>query len=171
MSKLYKHNFKAFVLSNGVLFYSVAKRYLANQNIIEDILQDCYIKLWTNIDNMGHVSDAKLYMFAMIKNAALNYNKREKKIELSDNLEDRLDLEDHLHPSSNFIDEIFEEEATLLLAKALAILPKKQRKVMLLSLKGYKNSEIASLMGTTEDSVKSRKKRAVQKLIDFISPK
>lgn len=164
MSRLHRDNFETFVLSNSVLFYSFAKRYVSNQHIIEDIIQDCYVKLWDNIDNLGHISDAKLYMFSMIKNAALNFNKREQRTQFIDNIEEHFNLEENLHPSNSFIDEIFEEEANTTLAKALSTLPKKQRKVILMSLSGYKNSEIATMLGVTENSVKSRKKRAMQKL-------
>ena len=164
MSRLHRDNFETFVLSNSVLFYSFTKRYVSKQHIIEDIIQDCYVKLWDNIDNLGHISDAKLYVFSMIKNAALNFNKREQRTQLTDNIEEHFNPEDHLHPSDSFIDEIFEEEANTALAKALTTLPNKQRKVILMSLRGYKNAEIASMLGVTEDSVKSRKKRAMQKL-------
>lgn len=168
MNKLHRNNFEAFVLSNSVLFYSFAKRYVSNQYIIEDILQDCYVKLWGNIDNLGHISHAKIYMFTMIKNAAINLNKREQLIELTDNIEEHFEQEGYI-PSESFMDDIFEEETNAILVKALATLPKKQRKVILLSLNGYKNSEIATLLGTTEDSVKSRKKRALKKLTDITS--
>lgn len=171
MSKLYRDNFEAFVLSNSVLFYSFAKRYITKRHIAEDILQDCYVKLWNNIDKLEHVADAKLYLFAMIKNAALNYNQREQRTELTDNIEEHINPENHLEFSEEFINEIFEEEANTMLAKAISSLPKNQRTVMLLSLKGYTNPQIATILEATEDSVKSRKKRALQKLIQSNIPK
>jgi len=171
MKKLCRDNFEAFVLTNSILFYSFTKRYIASQHAIEDILQDCYVKLWDNIDNLEHVSDAKLYLFTMIKNAALNFNKREQRNLFTDSIEKHIYPINNIDTTDNLINEIFEEEANVLLAKAINSLPLNQRKIIVLALKGYKNMEIANMLNTTEDSVKSRKKRAIQKLTAKNTPK
>lgn len=171
MKKLRRDNFEAFVLTNSVLFYSFTKRYITSQHVIEDILQDCYVKLWDNIDNLEHISDAKLYLFTMIKNAALNFNKREQRNLFTDTIEKHIYSEKHLEITDNLINDIFEDEANILLAKSINTLPLNQRKVIVLALKGYKNMEIANMLNITEDSVKSRKKRAIQKLTAKNSPK
>jgi RNA polymerase sigma factor (sigma-70 family) len=156
MKRLDKDNFESFILENSVLFYYFASKYASNKYLIEDILQDCYVKLWDMMDNAGQIEDAKLYMFAMIKNAALNSNKKEKKTEPVKEFDEGRDI--------GFLNDIFDAEASSIIAKSINSLPKRYVRILVLSLKGYKNNQIAKMLEISEDAVKSQKKRAMKKL-------
>lgn len=163
MKRLTRYSFDEFVLSNSVLFYTFTKKYINDHHIAEDIIQDCFVKLWDNIDNLGHVNDAKLYMFSMIKHAALNHIKRCNKLDYKDIL-------DESAPSSiDFFNDILESEAVVSVAKAIKSLPDSSSKIMRLSLNGYKNGEIAKILNLSEDYVKSHKKRAIKQLSQFLN--
>lgn len=161
MERLCKNNFEDFVLTNSILFYSFAKRYVKDRSVIEDIIQDCFVKLWDNINNIEYIADVKLYMFGMIKYAALNHLKRNQKIDYKDI------LDDNVESSIDFFNDILEAESNNLIVKAIAKLPHTNSLVIRLSLKGYRNFEIASMLNLSEDAVKSQKKRAIKKITSY----
>lgn len=158
MKRLDRDNFESFILDNSILFHYFARKYISNQHVIEDILQDCYVKLWDIIDHAEHIGNAKLYMFGMIKNACLNSNKKGVRVLLVDS------YDEDTSSDGSIIQEIFDSEASTMIARAINSLPKKYARIMVLSLKGYKNAQIATILNLSEDSVKSQKKRAMKKL-------
>ncbi len=158
MERLSKNNFEDFVLTNSILFYSFAKKYLKDYSVIEDIIQDCFVKLWDRVNDLDHIEDVKLYMFGMIKHAALNYLKKNQKIDLKDI------FDDNVESSIDFFNDILDAEASNLILKAITKLPPSNSLIIKLSLKGYKNPEIASMLNLSEDAVKSQKKRAIKKM-------
>lgn len=158
MERLCKNNFEDFVLTNSIIFYSFAKKYLKDHSVIEDIIQDCFVRLWDNVNNLDHIEDAKLYMFGMIKYAALNYLKRNQKLDLKDV------FDDNIESSIDFFNDILDAEASSMIVKAIAKLPPSNSLVIKLSMKGFKNQEIASMLNLSEDAVKSQKKRAIKKM-------
>ncbi len=158
MEPLNRNNFDQFVLSNSVLFFSFAKKYIKDQYLAEDIIQDCLLKLWDNIGSISHINDVKLYMFGMIKYAALNHLKRNSRLDYRDF------IDSEIGSSIDFFNDILEAEANSRIVAAIAKLPPSNSMIIRLSLKGYKNREIATMLNLTEDAVKSQKKRALKKL-------
>ena len=57
-----------------------------------------------------------------------------------------------------------------MLFEAIDSLPKKQREIFLLTMKGKKNSEIAEAMNISVNTVKSQKKSGLEKLRDRLTP-
>lgn len=63
--RLFDENFHQLVLS--------AFRYVNNYDQAQDIVQDVYVKVWQNFDQIRHVSDLKGYLFRAVQNSCLNF--------------------------------------------------------------------------------------------------
>ena len=57
----------------NLLFF--AKRYVNDYQQAQDIVQDIFVKVWQNIDDLKQVEDLKAYLFKAVKNSSLNYQR------------------------------------------------------------------------------------------------
>ena len=53
----------AFIQENAAVFRVFASRYIHDTDVIDDILQEAYIKLWTNRAKIGVVTSPRNYFF------------------------------------------------------------------------------------------------------------
>ena len=116
----------------------------------EDILQDTFVKLWENCDNVTH-SKVKGYLFAVANNLFLNSVKHTKVV--------------RTHQKKPTIDRTIETPEFLLIEKeflekienAIALLPNQQREVFLLNrIEKRKYKEISELLGISIKAVEKR---------------
>ncbi len=133
-----------------------AKGFMSeNQMYAEDIVQDVFTNLLLSKKDFENRISLKSYLYISVKNSCLN-NKKHAKIR-------QLYAEDKQAVSTlkktSFFDKILEEEVYSHLLKALDTLPKRCKEVFELSLKGYRNDEIAQAMKISLETVKSQKKR------------
>jgi RNA polymerase sigma-70 factor, ECF subfamily len=63
--RLFDAHFHLLVLS--------AFRYINDYDQAEDIVQDVFVKVWQNFDDLKQVEDLKAYLFKAVKNSSLNY--------------------------------------------------------------------------------------------------
>jgi len=135
------------VFAKGIMF--------ENEMYAEDIVQDVFTNLLLSKKKFENRISLKSYLYISVKNACLN-NKKHTKVR-------QLYAEDKQAVSTlketSFIDKILEEEVYSHLLKALDNLPKRCKEVFELSLKGYRNDEIAHAMKISSETVKSQKKR------------
>ena len=162
-----KYNTDRISLSNEIVFEEVfddlyiplvvfAKGIMIeNQMYAEDIVQDLFTNLLLSKKDFENRISLKSYLYISVKNACLNSKKHAKVRQLY--------AEDKQAVSTlkkiSFFDKMLEEEVYSHLLKALDKLPKRCKEVFELSLKGYKNDEIAHAMKISLETVKSQKKR------------
>lgn len=145
-----------FIKDNSSLFYSFAYRYIRSQPEIEDILQDCYIKLWDNRKKIGQLSSPMNYMFTMIKNNALN--------RISYNSKMSNDSELDYCDDTDFYNNLIEAESSKIIADAVSSLSPLSQKVLDLVIQGKSLNEIAEELNISINSVKTVKYRAIARL-------
>ncbi len=152
-SEAYKIFFEAFYER----LYAYSFRFVQNKFAAEEIVENAMVILWEKRKKMDNIASVKSYLYAIVRNASLDYLKKEKK-KIS------LDLENH--DSFDTIDAfILEEEVHALINSALNSLPKKCRKVFELScIEGLKYKDIAEDMQISLNTVKSQRARAIQLL-------
>ena len=135
---------------------SFALRYVKEQEIAEDIVNDVIFELYSSKRLFPDLVSLKSFLFTSIKNRSLNY------------LRGRSAQERYLrdpestHEAEFFLDSIIEEEIYFLMQKAITELPDKIREIYKLSLSGESNESIATQLHLTIDSVKAYKKRGKQ---------
>lgn len=141
-------------------FYGIAFRYTANSAVSEDLLQDIFIKIFTNLNNLDKDEAFPGWAFRIAVNTCLSYL-RQRKTLLSKSvaMEDvEYSLSDNKHNrDENLLSRPIEE--------ALSTLSNKLKSVfMLYDIQGFKHTEIAQILGCSVGTSKSQLFKARMKI-------
>ncbi len=127
-----------------------AQRWVNDREIAEDIVQDFFVKIWT--DNAGPKinSSLKSYFFTSIKNRAVNYLKHVKVKEEYGSM--ILNAAENNDEYAGW--EFTEPELTELIKKGLQKLPPRCREIFVLSrLEGKDNEKISEMLCISKRTV------------------
>lgn len=132
-----------------------ANSYLSDNALAADIVQETFVKLWTERRHFEGLPQLKSFLYTVVRNACLNKirNGKGKRTDLT-----------AISDSTFFHNTLIEEETYRLLYKAIDHLPSQSRKIIELALDGKKNAEIATALGIQENTVLTLKKIAYRKL-------
>jgi RNA polymerase sigma-70 factor (ECF subfamily) len=123
----------------------------------EDVVQECFIKLWQNCDNISFLK-AKSYLFTMANNMFLNIKKHEQVVR-KHKQKNNLTKADNISPE--FI--IIEEEYAKKLHYLIDSLPEKEKRVFKMSrLDKMKYKEIAIDLNISVKTVEKRMSLALK---------
>ncbi|WP_166437187.1 RNA polymerase sigma factor [Niastella caeni] len=125
-------------------------RLTLSKEVAEDVLQDTFLKIWLNRDNLDRVEHFNAYLFRVAQNGVLT-GLRRKAVEASI-------LQDNQDPSPLQIipdQQLHYKQVKATLQEAIETLPPQQKKVFLLRREeGRKIQEIATLMNISGLTVK-----------------
>lgn len=147
---------KDFIENNSNLFFAFAYRYMKQQDEIEDLIQECYLKLWRDRKKIGQIASPINYVFTMIRNGALNRIEHNRKISIG--------IECDMCDNDHFYNNIIEAESSLIIAQAINTLSPQSQEVLKLVVEGKSLDEIAEILNISVNSVKTVKYRAITKL-------
>jgi len=150
--KAFKQFFESFYPSVCVF----AKKYLNDLNLAEDIAQESFIEFWKHEGDFPDLKAMKGFIYTVTRNKCLNY------IKLKGIREDILKKE--FSTKENFYELILEEETYRIVHQAVSKLAPQSSKIVLLSLEGNKNQEIAQNLNISVNTVKTLKKNAYKEL-------
>jgi RNA polymerase sigma-70 factor (ECF subfamily) len=141
---------------------------LNDQMRADDIVQDVFIKLFENLDNIHNKKSIQFWLFKTARNEIFTFFRNTKVKKL---YSDSIDIEDaDIVEQQSLADEIENKELHKLIIKQLDIMNNDFREVFILrEYSGLTYKEIASLLEIDEELVKSRLYKARQKLINKIS--
>ena len=130
-----------------------ALHYLGDFDESKDVVQDCFSSL---IKNNPEVSNPKTYLYNSVRNRCIDLLRLKKK--------ERIAPMDDLSYISDE-EAQWRSEIEIQLWEAVDSLPPKRRKLLLLNKRdGLKYSEIAQLMGLSENTVRNQIFRAIDSL-------
>ncbi|MDO1449140.1 RNA polymerase sigma factor [Rhodocytophaga aerolata] len=130
---------------------------LRDEEAVNDLVQDCYLKLWQNKDSVDP-QKVKAWLFSVAYRAMLNYVKAHTR---------KVPWQEDSHAPAVFQKNEFDTRA--ILEKALNELPALQKSILLLrDLEGYEYKEIGEILGISEAQVKVYLFRARQKVKNYI---
>ena len=133
--------------NNAVREYSknllrFVNKSLKDDKAAEDIVQDCYMKLWENRNNVDALK-LKSWLFTTAHHHLINYLKRASKFSINSDFKEP------------FLPAVSDFDVKLLIDKSLDQLPQTQKSVLLLrDLEGYNYEEIAEIMQLSISQVK-----------------
>lgn len=131
-----------------------ANRYVENSELAEDIVQDCFFKLWDKRKELHSAQGLKAYLYTTVKNKSINYLRNLK-------VKDRHVQEvKHLDRTFDFESFFIEEEALRLFYSIIDELPESQHNIIIKTLEGHNRDEIAEMMNISVDTVKYHKTKA-----------
>ena len=144
--------------------YWQIRRMVIDHDDANDVLQNTFIKAWTNIDNFR--GDAKLstWLYKIAINESITFiNKKKTQNNIS------LDDDDSFLVNSLEADKYFDgDDAQLKLQKAIATLPEKQRIVF--NMRYYeemKYEDMSEILGTSVGALKASYHHALKKIETF----
>ena len=140
---------------------SIATRYVYTEAESISIVNDTFLKVFTNIKSYDSKMDFKPWFRRILVNTALNYMKKEKKYK--ELLE--IDKAAGIGISSTAIGNLTYKELLALL-QTLSIAYKTVFNLYV--IEGYSHKEIAGMLGITESTSKSNLARARKKLKELI---
>ena len=135
-----------------------ASKIVKDADVAEDIVQDCFIKIWDSGTQFPDASSLVAYLYRMVYTRSLN-SVRDRGIaqELYEKWGNNL-LEDQ--EDDPVIECAVEEDVVNKFYEAVDRLSEQQRRVLFMSMEGCKVKDIAEQLGISENSVKTQKKRA-----------
>jgi len=145
--------------------YSFVYRYIGNAHETEDITQEVFVRMWRNLRKFDQQKSFKTWIFAIAKNASLDFLKKKKAIPFSrfENEQGKNMLTETLADSSPLPDELFEQVSFgEMLNAAIRQLALKYRIVLFLRYNDdFTFREIAEILGESIDTIKTRHRRGI----------
>lgn len=135
-----------------------AENYVGDPHVAEDIVQECFIRLWQQKRKFESRYQIKSFLYISVRNQALNVIEHQKIVTAFEGKV--IDKSE----KSFFRDHLIEEETYRMLMNAIDHLPAQTRKVMLLALEGNDNKEIAVHLNIAVGTVHTLKKIAYKRL-------
>ncbi|MDL2320260.1 RNA polymerase sigma-70 factor [Alistipes sp. OttesenSCG-928-B03] len=135
---------------------AVANRFLRSPGDSEDVAQEVFVRLWKKRHELEGIASVKAYLFMMVRNLCLNMI-RDNPSHFAAGRSLPAEL-----PEEKMESVIIEEETIHLLYTAIDRLPPRSREVVSMSVKGYKNIQIADALGISVNSVKTLKYNAIK---------
>lgn len=139
------------------VLYLFGLKYIPNQDVVEDIIQDAFVKVWEKRQFFFHEAPLKAFLYKTVRNACLNFLDHQK---ARNNYEQS--VKDELFSQEFFLHSVIEEEVNSTITEAVNQLPESARLIYLLSLNGLKNAEIAEDLEVSVNTVKTQKQRATK---------
>lgn len=147
------------------LYWQIRKMVLSHDDA-NDILQDVFIKAWTNLENFRGESKVTTWLYRIAVNESITFlNKKRHQNTLS------IDEDDSFLINTLESDEYFDgDESQKLLQKAILTLPEKQRLVFQMKyFDEMKYEEMSDILGTSVGALKASYHHAVKKIEKFLS--
>lgn len=156
---------QCFIKAYSARFHVFASRYVNDPELIDDFLQEAYIKLWSHRKKIGKVTSIQNYFLTILRNTILD-----KWTYFSQSEKDKRNPE-HLDISSDetFMQHLIEAESADLIAQAIRKLSPQSQQVIRMTIDGNSMQEIADTLQLTVNSVKTVKYRAIKRLSELLS--
>ena len=136
--------------------YSYALSILKNPTEAEDVLHDCYIRIFKGASGYSSQGKPLAWIFTITRNLCLKVlNEKQNRIDLT---------EDEWNEKLEGFTDLTTEERTVLKDCLSKLSEEEQQVVSLHALKGYKHREIAEALGVPLSTILSRYNRALAKL-------
>ena len=136
-----------------------ATNFINDDDEAADIVQECFINYWKKRKDFDNMYQLRSFLYISVRNACLNSLRHDKT---------RNAAHSYLFEEEYFHDNLLEEEAIRIFYQAVNQLSGQSHKVILLSLEGLKNDQIASEMNISINTVHMFKKMAYKKLRELL---
>ena len=145
--------------------YRFAGRFVRDPQTAENIVQDVFVKIWSNREQLIIQSNVKSYLYRAVTNHALNLLKRERRMT---GTEDESDYRDNSVKTPE--EELIDREMFAAVHRAIDKLPAQCRRIYLMHrYDDLKYSEIAEILGISINTVKTQMRRAFISLKKFVT--
>lgn len=159
--------FEAIVRNFSEQLYWQIRHMVLSHDDANDILQNTFIKAWTNLDSFMGYSRISTWLYRIAVNETLTFmNKQKPCVPLETDNDGELSIADQLESDPYFDGDLTERQ----LQEAIATLPDKQR--MVFNMKYFnemKYEEISEVLGTSVGALKASFHIAVKKIEEYFN--
>ena len=156
--------------------YYIALKYMKNEDAAQDVLQDSYIKAFSNLGQLAETGKFSAWFSRIVATKALDALKKKKSVLFSE-----METEDGIGAEEMFVEEREEyqpelsmerAETSRLLKEIIDELTDEQRMcILMFYMEQMTVKEISELVGTSENTVKSRlnlgRKKVKEKVLEL----
>lgn len=144
-----------------------ANGYLKDEAASEDLVQECFIKLWEQHTTINKPEAIKSFLYTTVRNRCIDLL-RKKKVKQSN--EEKFSYLNN-EWNKNELQEVVTVETMRQIYDAIDELPPKMQQVFkLYYIEGKKYAEIAKVMNTSYDTVRQQKERALKLVREKLPP-
>ena len=140
---------------------SIALRYLHNQDDALEVLNDCFLKVFKNLNKYDSDKPFKPWFRRVLINTALNHIKKYEKLKLEETMEEK----HNIMSAESILSNINYQE---LLAMVQQLSPSYKTVFNLYVIDGFKHEEIADMLQISAGTSKSNLFKAKSKLKEMI---
>lgn len=152
-------NLRSLLLNEYVELDRRLTRRLGSPDLASEALNETYLRL-QGMREVGEVRSPKAYLFRIALNIANDHRRAAKRRLTVDEVDSLLEIPDDRPDAARVIEDRSEVN---LLRRAIAELPERRRRVLMLSrIEGIPNRDIAALLGVTVRTVETDLKQAVE---------
>jgi RNA polymerase sigma-70 factor, ECF subfamily len=153
----------ALVAEYSATLYRVAYSVMRNGAEAEDAVQEAFLRVLKHRKKLGEIRDVRVWLIRITWNVVLDRKRRGKTRPENDDIADFARV---LPSADRRVDEeiISSQEHARILALIDRLPPKERQALLLSAVEELTTAEIASALGTTESSVRSRIFRARREL-------
>ena len=151
-----EHRFELLVRQHKRTIYTVCYMFSHDNAEVDDLFQEILIRMWNGFDSYEGRSDARTWIYRVAFNAALNWNKKQRRRIETVPLTVDIDPYEANDPSTQQIRELYDRISRLDLV---------DRSLILLWLEGVSYEEIGAIVGITASHVGVRLLRIKDKLV------
>lgn len=137
---------------------SYAFRYVGDDEVIEDFVQETFLGLWKKREGFFSLLAIKSFLYTSVRNASLDYL-RHLKVQQQHEQELILWLSEEEDESI-----LLEDEVHAMIYEAIKDLSEQSRRAVIMTMNGASNPEIAKELGVSVNTVKTIKLRAYRAL-------
>lgn len=162
-----EHLFDVLVKRYADHIFNFIHQYIKDEGKAEDLTQDVFFRVWKNLTKFDTRRKFKVWLFQIARNAVIDHLRKRKELKFSDiEAEDDGSIIENIEDDDEGPSEILErKEIKMVVGKMLEGLSPAYRSVLALYYENQMNfREIAEATGTSENTVRSRHRRAIQAL-------
>ncbi len=141
-----------------------AKRELKADELVDDVVQDVFVKLWTSREKLNSEYSIRGFLFTCLKNRILNAVRTQKNIFLKHSR--FVEVKEYYSAPADH--EMILTDYKTVIHTFISKAPKSKRRVLDLSMQGYNNIEISEQVNLSTNTVKmylSELKRGIKSLV------
>lgn len=148
-----------------------ASKFVKDIDVAKDIVQETLIIFWQENEKLRNKTLVKSYLFKSVRNRALNFLKKEKKLNSLDELFGQFNLELRISEQPDVFDTISFKNLQKDLEKAICELPEQRQIIFRMSrFQNLKHKEIAEQLKISPKTVETQIYRSLSFLRDKLKP-
>lgn len=150
----------------GTRLYWLIRRMVQSHEDADDILQNTFLKAWSNIENFRGDAKLQTWLYKIAINESLTFLEKERRRN-NVSLEDESSMLINLIAADKYVDG---DELAMELRKVIATLPEKQRLVFNMKyFDDMKYEQMSEILGTSVGALKASYHLAVKKIEQHFS--